>query len=143
MKPIHYPDGTVSLIDRTWPTRIKATDPYVEQFWTPFIGPASIIVLRWAQRERPDHWPIAALGEVVGLTDANGKNSAIWRTLNRMISFGFAECLDADGHIAIWTRVPFLSKQKVEKLPSLLRSAEEAYWQQLLDASNRVDSRIG
>lgn len=137
MKPIHYPNGTLSLVNRLQPTRLDAIDPYVERFWTPIIGPASIAVLRWANRERPVSMPIAAIGECVGLTSNHGKNSPIWRTLNRMMMFGLAELIDIEhGHVAVWSKVPYLTKMRLSKLPEHLRNAEQTYWNDRLAASN-------
>lgn len=128
---IFHAAATITLIDRSRhsdKTTVDLLDEYVEQFWLPILGPASVAVLRWCGRERPQQFPVGHLGATLGVTAGDGQWSPIWKTLNRLKSFGLLDH-NHDGEIlAVYSRIMPLNKVRVGKLTPALRAAERQWW---------------
>src|SRR5437764_3571118 len=86
--------------------------PYLEQCWTPVVGPSSVLLLRhcaWLWRDAmPLRIPVEALAAELGLGKGTSRNSPIWRTIDRLVRFGFAT-LREPAELRIYTEVPPLA----------------------------------
>jgi hypothetical protein len=82
--------------------------PYVEQCWTPALGPSSVLPLRripWLWRQAtPATVSLDELGQQLGLGAGTGRTSHINRTIDRVTRFGFAT-LAAPGELHVYTEV--------------------------------------
>jgi hypothetical protein len=115
--------------------RIEVGDEYVDRFWLPVVGPSSINLLRWAQRERPVLFPAFDIGPVIGLGKATGKYSPINRTINRMILFGLiSQSRVDDTTLIVRSIVRPLTKGQRGLLPESLRTAEIEWWNARIEA---------
>ncbi len=69
-------------------------DPYLEQCWTPVIGPSSVALLRhcaWRwQDAAPARVKTEDLAGELGLGRGTGRSSPIWHTIERVVRFRFA-----------------------------------------------------
>ena len=101
--------------------------PYLEQCWSPAIGPTSVLLLRclpllWRQAPTVEI-ELQELSSTLGLGRAHGNDSAINRTLDRLVRFKFATRTGPD--IDIYTEVPPLSPRALKRLPDWNRDRHE------------------
>lgn len=102
--------------------------PYLERCWAPILGPSSILLLR----RMPDLWkqsyptigvPLDELGRSLGL-GGTGRNSPLWRTLERLVTFRFA-AWSGDRELDVYTEAPPLSARHLERVPESTRTLHE------------------
>ncbi len=97
--------------------------PYIEQCWTPVLGPSSVLLLRripWLWREAtPAEVDVGELGVQLGLGRGGGRHSPIARTVDRIVRFRFAA----------WSGPP-LSQRHLDRVPRWCANRHE----QLLSA---------
>jgi hypothetical protein len=141
------------LVLRPWPDPLLdrvGHDPradYVEQFWLPILGPSALLLLRRlvsaldAQVPGPsgvtsapgpggDAEPrtvsVGDLASSLGMGSPRGPSGAFYRTLDRLVSFGFAHLVD-DATLAVRTHLPPLTRRQLKRLPEVVR-AEHDRW---------------
>lgn len=104
---------------------------YTEWFWLAVIGPSSVWLLRRVV-DALDHAPdgfVLDLGEcaaALGIGGAPGRNSAMQRTLRRLVQFGAARAIAGD-RLEVRRRMPPLNRTQVARLPSSLRAAHDEW----------------
>lgn len=91
--------------------------PYLEQCWTPILGPAAIILLRrttglWRHTE-PARTTIGELAGEIGLSPATMR-----RVLHRVHLFGFATPIDDAGVIDIYSTAAPLAQRHLNRVPA-------------------------
>lgn len=105
--------------------------PYVERFWLSVLGPTATLLLRRLADgldAEPEGFDLetVTLSQELGIGDKGGKNSPLWRTLDRTCRFGATH---RNGSIlAVRAKLPPLALRQVERMPSHLRAAHTA-WQ--------------
>lgn len=117
--------------------------PYVERCWAPVLGPSSVLVLR----RMPELFKGSAdpfvhldeLGRGLGIGGA-GRNSAIRRTLDRLVNFRFASW-SAPGELDLYTEAPPLSAARLEHVPDFVKREHESLLGTHLDALASSPSR--
>lgn len=95
--------------------------PYLEQCWTPLLGPTSIVLLR----RIPELWrenltaelPVPELAASIGLGRATGRHGPLWRTLDRLVRFRFAD-MPVPGEFDVFTELPPVHERLLERLPA-------------------------
>ena len=104
----------VRLITGTCADGFEIDSRYVEEFWTPVVGPTGILLLRTIARiplhlDSPSHATIDLdlLSQMLGLRFKGGQHSSIVRTITRLTYFELAssEETDTEYNIAIPNRV--------------------------------------
>lgn len=107
---------------------------YVEDYWTPIIGPSSVALLRLIARTS-DHWSgtgsrvaVADLAARLGLGSGVAKASPMVRTMDRLCMFGLARwhIHDLDRALEVHTHALPLSPTKLRRLPDDLQAAHSA-----------------
>lgn len=101
LDPDFIPETLAIRLFRGAPDAFDIDSEYVESFWTPILGPTSILLLRSLTRiplqlDSPTHAPIsmALLSEMLGLQLTKGRNSSIVRTIERLCLFSIFELED-------------------------------------------------
>lgn len=94
---------------------------YLEECWTPVIGPSSVLLLRrlpdlWQRRE-PAELTARELGRHIGLMP-----SATLHTIRRLERYGFAR-RDPDGEIDVFTTARPVHNRDLDRLPPSSRAA--------------------
>lgn len=94
---------------------------YLEQCWTPVLGPSSVLLLRrvsYLWREvTPAELTTSDLGAQLGLSRGTGRNSPANRTLDRIVRFGFADW-SGPSTLDVFTEVPPVPTKQLARLPS-------------------------
>jgi hypothetical protein len=130
------------VIDRVG---IDPRSHYAEHFWLTLLGPSSLWLLRRITTQlEPASGEIlldtAELGRSLGLGTANGKNSAVMRTIARLCQFQLARAVD-HSHLEVRRRLPPLTRTQVGRL-SPSAQAEHEWWQRSqLRANHEGDLR--
>jgi hypothetical protein len=122
IQPVGHPDPRVHRAG------FGLEDPYLERCWLPVIGPTSVLLLR----RLPQLWqndpligvPVEDLAVVLGLGRGTGRNSPVWRTIDRLCRFNFAARV-ADNEVEVYTEVPPLSRRMLDALPPSIGAAHE------------------
>jgi hypothetical protein len=134
LQVIALPDVVIDAVG------FPADSTYAETYWLPILGPSSLWLLRrmcgWLEL-RPDgvavpHVPLA--GEL-GLGHAGGRNSALIRTLARLVAFDMATITGEE--LAVRRRVPPLARRHLLRLPPHLVELHAA------DVSEAQDALAG
>src|SRR5258708_6378845 len=100
-QPVLATQEPTTLQIKAWPDPVidqLGFDPasgYVELCWLPILGPSAVWAIRRLTaglRANPGGYSIriADLGSALGLGAGNGRNSAIMRTLRRLVQFQMA-----------------------------------------------------
>ncbi len=105
--------------------------PYVERFWLGIIGPSVTWLLRRVASgfdAAPDGFdmPLGETARALGLGDPGGRNSAFFRTLNRMVQFDLARA-GGPGQLQVLRRLPPLSRRQASRLSPALQEAHERW----------------
>jgi hypothetical protein len=135
MSLVMFDSETVAI--RPWPDEtldrigFDPRSPYVERFWLGIVGPS----VTWLMRRiaagfdaAPDGFEMA-MGETaraLGLGDPGGRNSAFFRTLNRMVQFDLAR-VGAPGELQVMRRLPPLNRRQAARLSPALQEAHERW----------------
>jgi len=142
MTLVMFDSDTVAI--RPWPDEMldrigfDPRSPYVERFWLGIIGPS----VTWLMRRiatgfdaTPDGFemPMAETARALGLGEPGGRNSAFFRTLNRMVQFDLAQVTNP-GELQVMRRLPPLSRRQTSRLSPALAEAHER-WQAAAQAN--------
>lgn len=105
--------------------------PYVEKYWLPVIGPSACWLMRRlasAFDGSPEGFllPLGETARALGLGDRGGRNSAFFRTLNRLVQFELARPAGRDS-LEVARRLPPLTRRQVGRLPGLLQEDHERW----------------
>ena len=119
LEPVAHPDPRVHRAG------FSLDDPYLERCWLPVLGPTSVLMLRrmplmW-QRDPAVGVPVDELAAVLGL-NGTGRNSPVWRTVDRLVRFNFANRV-SDSYVEVYTEVPPLGSRHLAGLPQSVRDA--------------------
>lgn len=112
-------------------TGIDPRSPYVERFWLAILGPSTTWLLRRLAAgfdAAPDGFEMS-LGETaraLGLGDPGGRNSAFFRTVNRMVQFELAR-VPEPSRLEVVRRLPPLSRRQASRLSPALQEAHERW----------------
>jgi hypothetical protein len=105
--------------------------PYVERFWLGIIGPS----VTWLMRRIASGFdaapagfdmPLGETARALGLGDPGGRNSAFFRTLNRMVQFDLAR-VSGPAELQVMRRLPPLSRRQAARLSPPLQEAHERW----------------
>jgi hypothetical protein len=99
-----FGDGSVLMVGAWRDSLVErhgypATDLYCELFWLPRLGPSALWMLRRlaataAAHPAPISVPVTDLSVSLGLSDHIGRNSAVAKTLRRLVAFDAATYSD-------------------------------------------------
>ena len=94
--------------------------PYLEQCWTPVLGPSSVLLLRrvpllWRE-SAPAEVDLGDLGAQLGLGRGDGRHSPMARTIERIVRFRFASS-SQPGVLDVFTEVPPLPERHLDRVP--------------------------
>ena len=115
---------------------------YVETYWLAVLGPSSVLALRrltdWLDGN-PSGVVIALedLALSLGLGHSTSRNSAIVRTLDRLVSFGVAK-IEWDTY-AVRSTIPPLNVRQTRRLPAYLA---ERHARDLADIHTLIGGRL-
>lgn len=120
------------------PTHVReheARSGYAEEFWLPVVGPSSLWLLRWLEREMAatagiTHVHEDILARSLGTPGNGGRHSPLRRTLARLVQFHLMRTMGAaDPTLAasfvVPVGLPFLSERQVARLPDYLAQRHE------------------
>lgn len=98
--------------------------PYVERFWLSVLGPSATLLLRrlgLGLELEPDGYSIdvAALSVELGLGTKGGKNSPLWRSVERICRFNAA--IRNQDLLTVRVALPPLALRYVKRLPEELQ----------------------
>lgn len=105
--------------------------PYVERFWLGIIGPSVTWLIRRVAAGfdvSPEGFemPLGETARALGLGDPGGRNSAFFRTLNRMVQFDLAR-VTGPAELQVMRRLPPLSRRQAARLSPGLQEAHERW----------------
>ncbi len=112
-------------------TGFDPRSPYVERFWLAIIGPSTTWLLRRLAAgfdAAPEGFDmsLSETARALGLGDPGGRNSAFFRTVNRMVQFELAR-LPEPGRLDVVRRLPPLSRRQASRLSPALQDAHERW----------------
>jgi hypothetical protein len=128
---------TESVLIRPWPDQVldrmgyDPRSPYVERFWLGIIGPSVTWLVRRiaagfdASPEGFD-MPFGETARALGLGDPGGRNSAFFRTVNRMVQFELAR-VAGPSELEVMRRLPPLTRRQATRLSPALQEAHERW----------------
>lgn len=94
--------------------------PYLEQCWSPILGPSSVLLLRRTAELWRDAIPATVrtsdLAAQLGLGKGRGRHSPITKTLERVVRFRFAEWA-APGVLDVYSEVRPLRSRDLDRVP--------------------------
>lgn len=112
----------------------SATDPYVEMFWLPILGPTATWLLRRFAHELAKEpsgatMNIEDLARSLGVTYSPGKHNSFSRALHRCVMFGVAHEIALVPHtiVAVRTILPVISQRHLSRLPQSLQQAHSEW----------------
>jgi hypothetical protein len=95
--------------------------PYLEQCWSPILGPSSVLLLRHTAQLWRDSDPAvvdsADLAQQIGLGKGRGTHSPLGHTLSRIVRFRFAQWA-APGVLDVYTEVRPLRERDLSRVPA-------------------------
>lgn len=121
--------------------------PYVEQVCASVIGPTPVLLLRrlsvlWHESE-PAVVQASELSRSLGLgANTQHRDCRFWRTVDRLVKFGFASCPTEDVVEAYVTVKP-LTPRQVERLPEWSRHAHDRLLGEHLDQLAAASAKAG
>ncbi|MBI2168485.1 MAG: hypothetical protein HYU28_03140 [Actinobacteria bacterium] len=137
---------------RPWPDSVIDTlghDPrslYVETFWLPTLGPTTLLLMRnLAHRfdEAPDadliELPVAATAQALGLGPRQGRNSPLFRSIDRLLQFDLAFA-KPDATLAVRRNLPPVARRHVRRLPDGVQEMHED-WMRRSDGPRQIAER--
>lgn len=123
---------TVRIVED--PLRVRHGHPissdYVETFWLSHLGPSAICLLRLfdrTTRHQPNLQatiPILELGTILGTPGHGGRNSTIWRRIDRLVRFGAARWDTTDRtRLTVWSHLDTVPLRLQQRWPDWLIEA--------------------
>lgn len=113
--------------------------PYVEQCWTPVLGPSSVLLLRrvswWWRDSTPALLTTSDLGAQLGLGRGTGKHSPANRTADRIVRFGFGQW-SGPSSLDVYTEVPPVPAKQLARLPQWCAERHELLSAHLAELSS-------
>lgn len=110
--------------------------PYVEQCWTPILGPSSVLLLRRAaylwRAQTPAQVDPQDLARQIGIGYAGGLQSTLSRTVQRLVRFRFAEWSDQTS-LGIYSEARPLQGRELRRLPDWCARQHEVLLTRHLD----------
>ena len=110
------------------------TDPYVEMFWLPVLGPTATWLLRrfyFGLLEQPEGvtLDIHDLARSLGVAYSPGKHNSFTRALQRCTMFGVAHqiALLPTLTVAVRTTLPPVTQRHLTRLPETLQLAHQQW----------------
>ncbi|HET6964138.1 MAG TPA: hypothetical protein VFH58_05155 [Acidimicrobiales bacterium] len=105
--------------------------PYVERFWLGIVGPSVTWLVRriaagFDAAPGGFEMPLAETARALGLGDPGGRNSAFFRTVNRMVQFELAR-VTGPAELQVMRRLPPLSRRQAARLSPALQEAHERW----------------
>jgi hypothetical protein len=105
--------------------------PYVERFWLAILGPSATWMLRaFAHRfdTEPEGFTIDLrdTARSLGIGARRGANGALYRTLERILAFGFARYAD-ESTLLVRRRMGPLNRRQQQRLPASLQREHEQW----------------
>ena len=105
--------------------------PYVERFWLGIVGPSVTWLIRriaagFDASPEGFEMPLGDTARALGLGDPGGRNSAFFRTLNRMVQFELAR-VAGPAELLVMRRIPPLSRRQAARLSPALQEAHERW----------------
>jgi hypothetical protein len=131
------------LVDRVG---FDPRSPYVEQFWLGVIGPTTTWLLRRTAAgfdTYPEGFemPLGETARALGLGDRSGRNSPLFRTINRMLQFELA-LLTSPDELAVRRRLPVLGPRFTARLSPAIQEAHSRWMaEQLREAPTEGQRR--
>ena len=111
--------------------------PYLEQCWSPILGPSSVLLLRHTAQLWRDADPAvidsADLAQQIGLGKGRGTHSPLGHTLNRIVRFRFAQWTDP-GVLDVYTEVRPLRERDLSRVPKWSASRHDELLGRHLDS---------
>jgi hypothetical protein len=125
------------LTVRPWPdevldrTGFDPRSPYVERFWLGVIGPSTTWLLRrlaagFDASPAGFELSLPETARALGLGDRGGRNSPLFRTLNRMVQFELAR-MAGPSEIEVMRRLPPLNRRQAARLSPALQEAHDRW----------------
>ena len=115
--------------------------PYVEQCFTPVVGPTVVLLLRRMPSLRAEAVPasvdLVELSLSLGLGRGTGERSAIVRTLDRLVGFNLGRLVTKTAdlvEIDVFLQVPNLSHRRLEKVPACTIAVHDRFTGQSMAA---------
>lgn len=108
--------------------------PYVADFYTPLLGPTSVVFLRWAAHHLSVGEPVEVdLTEVaarLGLQRSLTRHAPLMRTLGRLCVFNVTAWnpepdLETGGRLLVVAHLPAISKRQVARWPAALAAEHQ------------------
>jgi DNA-binding IclR family transcriptional regulator len=115
-------DDVITLVAWNPPTdgpTFACRSDYVEQCWTPLLGPSSILLLRLLETivtDNPVRLSLHELAHRIGVADSVAR-----RTLLRLKQFRHIALLD-DGTIGVRTQLPALAPGQARRIPATAKA---------------------
>ena len=110
--------------------------PYLEQCWSPILGPSSVLLLRHTAQlwrdQSPAHVDSADLAQQIGLGKGTGTHSPLGHTVNRLVRFRFAEWA-APGVLDVYTEVRPIRDRDLRRLPDWSAARHDQLLERHLD----------
>lgn len=136
---------TIVWADATVVDGFSPDDAYVETYWLPLLGPSATWALRritgWlAKSAESGLWlPLEPFARSLGLGSSSARNSAVRRTIGRLVDFHLAR-IDPDRDVlAVRTVIPRLSERSVDRLPGHLAAQHRTDHPIKVDGPQRRD----
>ncbi len=94
---------------------------YVERFWLPIVGPSCTLLMRYLAGRFDDEpagfeLDLRDASRRIGVGSAQAPGATFLRTVERTVSFGFAQLVD-DRVLIVRTRLPTLARRQTLRLP--------------------------
>lgn len=133
-----WPDPVIDLLG------VDPRSDYVERYWLPLVGPASVLLLRYlAHRfdETPEGFSldVTHTARVLGLGTGLGRWGPLQRTVHRCANFGFARRW-GDERLLARRHLPTVTRQQLARLPDDRRALHEQWRLQLARPVPRPDA---
>lgn len=122
VRPLHDP-----VLDQLG---IDPLSPYVERYWTPIMGPTSVLLLRRFAVElhrRPEGFTFTTLhwAQDFGVSGRGGRNGPFWRAIDRTARYGAT--VRNGGVLMVRRRMSPLNMHQIRYLPEHLQQAHHAW----------------
>ena len=132
---------------------------YAETFWLPTLGPTALFLMRrlaacFEAHPEGSELPVAETSQSLGLGTREGRNSPLWKSLNRLVQFDLARTSAGTlpgtpdvPEVEVRRHVPPVNRRHVSRLPAHLQAAhyewaEARLAEPVIDAARRNARRF-